>query len=326
MTKKSPSQKSHNRNSVDLPTFLDHLHELRNRLFWTFGFIIVASACVFPLNSTIVGLLMAPLGDQSLYYLTPIGGFSFVVKICTYSGMLLALPVILFNTYRFFEPLMGKRRHSVAGFVFFSALLAAIGVVFAYIVSLPAALRFLTTLNVGQIQAMLTADAYLSFVMTYLLGAAILFQIPLILFIINSIRPLPPKRLLGMQRYVIVGAFIVAAIISPTPDILNQALLALPIVGMFQIGVACVWLQNLLAKRRQKPPTKIVQMPKPLPIPPPKHSAPPRRKQLIYGIVPSNPSAQPRLNQSLPKTSNLPRPPARLWQTQQNISTKKQVL
>lgn len=251
MTKKLPKQKSRSTPQT-LPTFLDHLNELRNRLFWSVGFIVAASAAAFPVKERIISLLMAPLGSQALYYLTPVGGFSFILKICTYVGVLLAVPVVLYNMYRFVEPLMGGRRHSVAGFVISSTLLAVGGVIFAYSISLPAALHFLTNLNIGHIQAMLTADAYLSFVAAYLLGAAILFQIPLVLLIINSVWPLPPKRLMRAQRYVIIIAFVIAAIISPTPDIANQALLALPIIGMFEVGVVCVWLQNTIAKRRRQ--------------------------------------------------------------------------
>lgn len=256
MTIKLPTQKSHS--SAPQPTFLDHLHELRSRLFWTVGFIIVASGAAFSLKEHIIFMLMAPLGNQALYYLTPAGGFSFILKICTYTGVLFAVPFILYNVYRFLEPLMGQRRHSVVGFVVSSILLACIGVVFAYLVSLPAALHFLTHLQIGHIQAMLTADAYLSFVATYLLGAAILFQIPLVLLITNSIWPLPPKRLLHAQRYVIVAAFIIAAIISPTPDIMNQALLALPVIGMFEVGVGCVWVQNAIARRQKQYPGIVV--------------------------------------------------------------------
>jgi hypothetical protein len=125
-----------------------------------------------------------------------------------------------------------------------SALMAAIGIAFAYFVSLPGALHFLTGMDLKNIQAMLTVDSYLTFVMTYLLGAALLFQIPLLLTITNNMTPLKPKKLMKMQRYVIVAAFIIAAIISPTPDIMNQLLLALPVIVMYQVGVLLVWLQN----------------------------------------------------------------------------------
>lgn len=247
-----PNPKSTNSDSpATLPTFLDHARELRNRLFWIVGFAVGAAAIAFLFKDAIANILTAPLGSQALYYLTPAGGFSFIIKICTYAGGIIAVPVFLYHIYRYLEPLMGNRKKSVWLYTCLSATLAFAGVCFAYFICLPAALHFLTNLDIGQIQAMLTADAYLSFVITYLLGAAILFQIPLLLLIINTVWPLPPKRLMGAQRYVIVGGFIIAAIVSPTPDIINQALLTMPIIGMYQLGIICVWLQNK-AKRKQQ--------------------------------------------------------------------------
>jgi len=129
--------------------------------------------------------------------------------------------------------------------------LAAGGVLFAYFVSLPGALHFLTNFNLDHIQAMLTVDSYLSFVLTYLLGAALLFQIPLLLLIINTMTPLKPSKLMKSQRYVIVAAFLIGAVISPTPDIMNQTFLALPIVAMYELGVVMVWTQNRARRRKQ---------------------------------------------------------------------------
>lgn len=264
----SPGQPSSKKDvSPILPTFLDHVRELRSRLFWSVGFMILAASIAFVFKDGILAALTAPLGSQALYYLTPAGGFSFIIKICTYVGGILAVPAVLYHTYRYLEPLMGGRKRPVWLYTFFSAILATIGVSLAYLVSLPAALHFLTNLDIGQIHAMLTADAYLSFVITYLLGAAILFQLPLLLLIINTVWPLPPKRLLGAMRYVIIGAFILAAIISPTPDIVNQALMALPIISMYLVGVICVWAQNRLKRPEPATVTTIISSPQPVKAP-----------------------------------------------------------
>jgi len=162
-----------------------------------------------------------------------------------------------------------------------ATVLAAIGVLFAYFVSLPGALHFLTGMELKNIQAMLTVDSYLGFVMTYLIGAALLFQIPLLLLIINRFTPLKPGKLMKVQRYVIVASFIIAAVISPTPDIMNQLLFALPIIVMYEIGVVLVWLQNRGRGRLQSAPavvrapviaapvpivTPLIQKPQPAPV------------------------------------------------------------
>lgn len=236
-----------------LPTFLEHLYELRRRLFWVVAVIAVAASATYPFLDTIISVLRAPLGSQQLYYLTPVGGLSFSIKICMYMGVMLAVPFIMYHLYRFLEPLMSTQwRKSAFFYVGLSSFLAVIGVVFAYYVSLPGALQFLTGLNLSHIQAMLTVDSYLSFVITYLLGAAILFQIPLLLLIINTMTPFKPGTLGKSQRFVIVAAFIIAAIISPTPDLMNQIIFALPIVVMYEVGVTLVWFQNRNHARKKR--------------------------------------------------------------------------
>jgi hypothetical protein len=112
-------------------------------------------------------------------------------------------------------------------------------------------MHFLTGFNIQNVSAMLTVDSYLSFVVAYVLGFAALSQIPLILMLINTIKPIPPKKLMGFQRYVILAAFILAAIISPTPDVSNQTILAIPIILMYQMGVFMVWSQSRANRRRQ---------------------------------------------------------------------------
>jgi sec-independent protein translocase protein TatC len=237
----------------ELPTFLDHIYELRRRLFWVVAVILAVSSAVYPYLGKVIAVLTAPLGDQQLYYLTPVGGLSFSIKICVYIGVMAAVPFIMFHLYRFLEPLMGSWRRSAIFYVGLSSFFAASGIVFAYFVSLPGALHFLTGLNLNHIQAMLTVDSYLTFVMTYLLGAALLFQLPLLLLIINNTaKPLKPSKLMKWQRYVIVAAFVVAAIISPTPDIMNQVLFALPIIVMYQVGVVLVCVQNYSRARKKR--------------------------------------------------------------------------
>lgn len=254
MTKTQPTPASHStRSGNSQQTLLDHLHELRTRLFWVILALIVAGTVGYALQNQIIAVIMRPLGGQQLVYLTPIGGFNFIFKISLYFGIGLIVPVIIYHVYRFLEPLMERRRkRSVLFYILASTLLALAGAGFAYFASLPAALHFLTGFNIEHVTAMLTVDSYLAFVITYVLGFAALFQIPLILMIINTVRPIPPKSLLGFQRFVVLIAFILAAVISPTPDITNQTILAIPIILMYQIGVLLVWWQTASARRRAK--------------------------------------------------------------------------
>ena len=239
-------------------TLLDHLQEIRARLFLTVIALIVAAAASYTVQDQIMAALMHPLGGQQLVYLTPIGGFNFLFKVSLFVGFALILPVIIFHIYRFLEPLMPlQRKRSVVFYILASFVLAIGGGCFAYFGGLPAALHFLTNFDIQNVSAMLTVDSYLSFVITYVLGFAALFQIPLVLMIINTIRPIPPKKLMGFQRYVILVAFVLAAIISPTPDITNQTLLAIPILVMYQVGILTVWLQTRSYRKKQHTPHQL---------------------------------------------------------------------
>ena len=234
-------------------TLIDHLHELRTRLFWILLALILAMSASYLIKDQIMAVIMQPLGGQRLVYLTPIGGFNFIFKVSLYFGLVVILPVIVYHLYRFLEPLMhARRKRSVTFFIVASFLLAVAGGSFAYIAGLPAALHFLSGFDIQNVSAMLTVESYLAFVVAYVLGFAALFQIPLILMIINTITPVPPKKLLGSMRFVILGAFIAAAIISPTPDVTNQAILAVPIILMYVIGVMLVWAQSRSGRNRRQ--------------------------------------------------------------------------
>ena len=229
-----------------LPTFMDHVRELQGRIFTVAIVFIVFAAAAYPFFDKIANFLLAPLGkDNELVYLTPGGAFAFIIQVCMYVGFVASLPVLIYHIYRFVMPVIKQTTlrkaliYTVASFV-----LALVGMLFAYYVSLPAALYFLTGFDLYHISPMLTIDSYFSFIMTYMLVGAILFQIPLIMLIINGATPLKPKNLMKHQGKIILGSFIVAALVSPTPDAMNQTLLASPMVVMYQLGIMSVWSVN----------------------------------------------------------------------------------
>lgn len=186
-------------------------------------------------------------------YLTPGGGFSFIFTVCLYFGALLTIPVVIYHIYRFLQPVLGKTsRRLVAGIIFTSILLAASGVLFGYFVAVPAAIEFLSTFAGEAVTPNLTAESYLNFVVAYMVGLAALFQLPLLLYIFDYVKPFPPGSLWASQRFVIVGSFIAAAIITPTPDVVNQLIIAVPIIVMYQLGVAAVAMRHKAALRRTK--------------------------------------------------------------------------
>jgi hypothetical protein len=119
----------------------------------------------------------------------------------------------------------------------------------ALLLSLPTALRFLEDFGGPQVQPLISTDRYFSFVLLYVGGFAVLFQLPLLLVLLNQVVPLSVRTLMTKQRWVVLGSFVVAALLTPTPDPMNQALLAVPIIGLYQVGIASVWVANRPGKQ-----------------------------------------------------------------------------
>lgn len=254
MIKVKRQKKQRNKTMSAVPQTLGyHLRELRNRLIAVVLVFLLFAAAAYPFFDVIIKALLAPLGkEQQLVYLTPGGAFGLMIQVCLYVACIFAAPVLLYNLYRFIMPAVKRATMKVAlGYTLASFVLALVGLAFSYFVTLPAALGFLTNFNLYHINPMLTVDGYLAFVMAYLIAGALLFQLPLVMLIINSGTTLRPKKLMSFQPYLLLASFVIAAIITPTPDVLNQTLLALPVVIMYQLGIVVVMLRNKSQSKRR---------------------------------------------------------------------------
>ncbi len=225
-------------------TFGEHLSEIRERLLFSFIVFLLGSFIGYIFYNQILNFLITPL-HSPLYYSSPAGGFDFAIKVCIFFGIAFSLPVFTYNLLRFIEPIiLEKSRFFIFRFLIASLLLMTLGISFAYYVGLPAALHFLGKFGSGEIKSLILTNEYLNFVIRYLVGFGVLFQLPLVLLLINSISRLHPHRLMRLQKLVIVGSFSVAAIITPTPDFLNQTIMAVPVVLIYQISILLVWYAN----------------------------------------------------------------------------------
>lgn len=229
--------------------FYSHIQELRSRLLWCLVTLILGSVLGYFLRDRILNLLIAPL-HSSLFYTSPIGGFDFVLKISFMFGFLVSIPVIVYHILRFVEPAVPhhSRNLIIKSFVA-STLLMLLGIAFAYYVSLPAALNFLGEFGSDKVKPLISTNEYLSFVSHYLIGFGVLFQLPLILVVLNKFYKLKVKNLLHLQRYVIVASFVIAAVITPTPDLVNQAIMAVPLLVLFYGSIILIYFIN----RKKKP-------------------------------------------------------------------------
>jgi sec-independent protein translocase protein TatC len=244
-TKTKQSNKLHKARSPKLP-FIEHVYELRKRLFYVAISVALFGGAAYAVEHEIVAALLKPAHGQKFIYTSPGGGIDFLFRVCLYVGIACSIPVIVYQGLRYMEPLIKK--DSVRFIALGSAasgVLAAAGMTFGYFIGLPSALKFLLhQFTTSQIQPLLTIQSYMSFVTMYMLGSAMLFQLPLILLFINRIKPLKPQKLLRFERWIILLAFVLGGVMNPSPNIADQLLLAGPMILMYQLGILIIWLVN----------------------------------------------------------------------------------
>jgi sec-independent protein translocase protein TatC len=223
--------------------FIEHVYEIRTRLFYVIASIAVFSTLAYFVQQKIVYYLLVPAKNQQFIYTSPGGGIGFLFQICTYAGIVLSLPVILYQVMKFLSPVIKESvTKTILKASFVSALLAVGGFIFGYEVGLPVALHFLgDQFHTNQIHALFTITEYMSFLTIYLGGSALLFQLPLLVWFIDKIKPTGPRTFLRFERHVIAGSFIVAMLMAPVPNVIYQCLIAMPIIVMYQIAILIVW-------------------------------------------------------------------------------------
>jgi sec-independent protein translocase protein TatC len=225
---------------------IEHLKELRRRLFYIVACVAVGSIVAYAFERRLIDILLRPSHGQNFIYTSPLGGMNFLFSTCLDIGLVVATPVIIYQVLAFLHPLM---KETTRRFLLLSSAVAGAvalaGVLFGYFIGLPSALHFLlhqfTTL---QVRPLITIQSYMSFVAVYLLGSALMFQLPLILIIINRIKPLTPGGLFKYERHVVIFAFVTAFIMNPTPNIIDQLLVVVPMIVMYQLGIGLIWLLN----------------------------------------------------------------------------------
>lgn len=281
-------------------TMLEHLREVRTRLFVVAAVFIASSLLAYVFRDPIITALLSPLHGQKLIYLNPAGGFNFIFLISLYIGVAFTIPLLLQQIYSFVRPVLPKvvKHYSLKLFISSFALLIA-GMAFGYFVAIPGALGFLTSFADTYVTASLTADSYLNFVAAYTLGIGLVFQLPLILVFIHWIHPLTPSGLLKSERWVVVLAFVAAALITPTPDPLNQTIIAVPIIAVYQLGFIAVLIMIHKSKKAARR-AKTQSTPAPIP----SHSqipAPAKRptQPVFQQAVVAQPTPQPSLRKSI---------------------------
>ena len=220
-------------------SLIQHLTELRQRLIRSLLAVAGGSVIAYGFIEDIMHYVTAPVGK--LYYLQPAEAFFTYLKVAVAAGFLIALPVVFYHAWRFLLPALTKNERHVMGIIVpVSVLLFFTGLGFSFHFVLPAAVKFFMGFGSGELEAMFSVDKYFDFVLTFVLPFGFVFELPLIITVLGSMGLVGSAFLARQQRVVIFLSFIIAAIITPTPDIFTQSMLALPMILLYEVGYLIV--------------------------------------------------------------------------------------
>lgn len=221
--------------------FLDHLEELRWRiLFAVIAVLVISIIAAFFADFLVKQVLLAPLLAVGLkpQVLTPYGIMLTYMQVVIVVGIIGAMPVILYQFWKFVAPgLLPNERKYAFGIVFFTSLCFLSGISFAYFILVPTALKFFSTFGTDVFELNIAINEYISFMLSLILGAGLVFELPMITYFLTKIGIINPKLMRKYRKHAIVGILIISAIVTPTPDILTQSLLAVPMILLYEISI-----------------------------------------------------------------------------------------
>lgn len=227
-------------------TLIEHLEELRKRVVRSLVAVTVTfTACWFfvePLAEFLAQPVYAAVPDKKLAFLGITDPLILYVKIAVLAALFISSPVVLYQFWRFVSPGLYRRERLYAiPFVVFGTLFFAGGGAFAYYVAFPFAVDFLVGMGAA-FEPVITADRYFRFLMVVVLGLGLMFELPLVIFFLAQIGVVTPAFLMRHFRWAVLGIFVAAALITPTPDVVNLCLFALPTIGLYLLGVGAAAL------------------------------------------------------------------------------------
>jgi sec-independent protein translocase protein TatC len=228
-------------------TLLEHLDELRRRIGYSLLAIVAGFLVCWIYAKPIFAWLERPLtqflpaGDK-LAFTGLIDPFMLYMKVGLLGGIFLASPVVLHQVWLFIAPgLYRNERRVVLPFVLFTTVFFLLGGYFGYAVAFPMVCRFLLEMG-SDFKQVVTINEYFSMASKVILGLGLVFEMPVLILFLARLGVVNHRFLLRHFRYAIIIIFIVAAVITPTPDVATQSVFAVPMVGLYLVGVLVAWL------------------------------------------------------------------------------------
>jgi sec-independent protein translocase protein TatC len=231
-------------------SYLGHLAELRKRLFRSVAVLIVTSSGAFYWVEIFADFLLVPAGNLDFIYLSPPDLFMTYVKLSLSVGLVISLPIILLEIWMFISPALTKvEKRSIFFSLCAGSLLFLLGASFAYYIIIPFTIKFFLGYESARITPMLSITEYFRFLFNLGLSFGAAFELPILSGLLGALGILKAEILIQARRIAILLIFIAAAIITP-PDIISQVLLALPMLGLYEISILILKYQG--RKRRKR--------------------------------------------------------------------------
>jgi sec-independent protein translocase protein TatC len=231
-----------------------HLEELRHRLLKSLIAIALGVGVSLPFVPRAFDVLESQAPDTDFVFTEVAGMIGPYIKMAFYCGFVLALPYLMYQAVMFISPGMTSKEKR-----YFYLLLPGVvlffvgGACFGYFICLPPALRFLLGFGSDIAQPMISIGNYVSVVIKLVFWIGVVFEVPIIMFFLTKMGVVTPDMLSGKRKHAIVGAFVLAAIITPTPDPVNQSLVAFPIILLYGLGIL---LSKVAGVRKEEPAPK----------------------------------------------------------------------
>lgn len=228
-------------------TFIEHLSELRKRIIICLVVLVITSGISLFFASDVLKILKLPSSGviDKLVIFSPEEAFLIYMRIGFLCGFILTMPAILHQLLMFVSPAIeDKTRKYTAYFILFCFLSFIIGGLFAYSVLIPPALKFCLSFAGDDLEPVISAAKYISFVVNLIIGCGLVFQMPVLSFILTKLGIVNSKVLRNKYKYAFVAILIISAIITPTTDIFNMLILALPMLFLYEISI---WVSFLAA-------------------------------------------------------------------------------
>jgi sec-independent protein translocase protein TatC len=236
-------------------SLLEHLEELRKRLVWSIVSLAVAFVPCWIYHRQIFAFLERPLHKirpgEKLVFLGLADPFLLYFKVAALAALFLAAPFLLYQLWGFVAPgLYRKEKLYLAPFLLFGTLFFLGGGAFAYYVAFPMAADFLLKMGEG-FEMQLAVERYFSFLMTMILGLGMMFELPIVILVLSALGVVTPGFLLRHFRWAVLIIFVISAIITPTPDIVNLCVFAVPALLLYLLGIAAAYV--VTAKKGREP-------------------------------------------------------------------------